>query len=68
MPVAFGNSFKAATEMAPEPVPRSAIVNGAAAIRYQPQRFLDQGFGIGARHQHAGADFEIQATRIPCGR
>ena len=64
MPVALGNSFRAAIRMAPEPVPRSAILQRRGTVRHQPQRLLDQGLGIGARHQHAGADFEIQAPEF----
>ena len=48
----------------PNRCPDRQCASGALRSGTRRKRLLDQGFGIGARHQHAGTDLEIQAPEF----
>jgi hypothetical protein len=66
-----GHSEAIASAIAPEPVPRSSTRGMAPTPRLVAQHTehpLHQAFGLGARHEHAGIDGEIEARETPRGR
>ena len=57
-PVASGHWSSAASSKVPGPVPRSRIVAGGR-VGEMVDRCLDQRLAVGARHERAGADLQI---------